>query len=247
MNDITVTCPLCGNKFVIQSGMRECFCTSCGAKLLTGALVKEPAEVPDHEEPVKEEAPAHDAPAHEAPAHEAHEEKEEHHSVDGINAPELTEEEIAEELERKAKYKAELKHTVKRIDELRARRSVFSSQKDVARVIVSVGAVSVAAAAAVLLIFRGSDGGVTLLSGLIGGALGLVGVVMVIVGSARMGDLKKQRARLEESIQEHKQKRDVLIGRLNRINKRLHIHHDEHEHEHNDEADEHVSRRHRRK
>ena len=242
MNDITVTCPLCGKQFVIQSGMRECFCTSCGAKLITDALVKEPVEVPDHGEPVKEDAPAHDAPAH-----EAHEEKEEHHSVEGINAPELTEEEIAEELERKAKYKAELKHTVKRIDELRARRSVFSSQKDVARVLISVGAVSVAAAAAVLLIFRGSDGGVTLLSGLIGGALGLVGVVMVIVGSARMGDLKKQRARLEESIREHKQKRDVLIGRLNRINKRLHIHHDEHEHEHNDEADEHVSRRHRRK
>lgn len=246
MNDITVTCPLCGNQFVIQNSMRECFCTSCGAKLLTAALVKEPAEVSVREEPAEAEAPREDE-RHDTPVAEAPAASEKHSSVEGINAPELTEEEIAEELERKAKYKAELKHTVKRIDELRARRSVFSSQKDTARVIISVGAVSIAAAAAVLLIFRGSDGGVTLLSGLIGGALGLVGAAMVILGSARMGDIKKQRARLEESIQEHKQKRDVLIGRLNRINKRLHIQHDEHEHEHNDKADEHTGRRHRHK
>lgn len=209
MDEISVTCPLCGNKMNIRSSMRECYCSACGTKLITAALNKEPAEEKEKPAAVKEPRFV-----------------ETHETVSEINAPELTPDQIAEELDRKAKFKAELKHTVHRIDELRSRRRVYSSQKNVARILISVGAVCVAAAAAVMLLFRDPNGGVPLLTAMMTGALALVGIVTVIVGAARMGEVKKQRARLEESIREHKEKRDVLIGRLNKINKTLHIHHD---------------------
>ena len=218
MNEISVTCPLCGHKMNIESIMRECWCVACGTKLITAALNKEPVA---NGGAAYAEKPAETDPHGFIEAPE---------TTNEINAPELSPEEIAEELDRKAKYKAELKHTVKRIDELRARRHVFRKQKDVARILISAGAVSLAAAGAVMLLFRGPEGGVPLLTALITAALALVGLVMVIVGAARMGDAKKQQSRLEESIKEHKSKRDVLIGRLNKINKKLHIHHDHHEH-----------------
>ena len=221
MEEISVTCPLCGNKMHIESSMRECWCVACGTKLITAALNKEPAGDRGGEEPPAKERRAKPKFTHFVEAEETEAE---------INAPELTQEEISAELEKKAQFKQELKHTVRRIDELRSRRKVYSSQKDVARILISVGAVSIVGAAAVMLLFRGPNGNVPLLTALITAALALLGVVSVIVGAARMGEVKRQRARLEESIREHKEKRDVLIGRLNKINKKLHIHHDHHEH-----------------
>lgn len=133
---------------------------------------------------------------------------------------ELTEEEIAHELERKAGFKEELWATVKQIDELRDRREVFNAKRKTAKRL-SFVALCVVAFAVVVLLAPGED---SLFSFVAAGLLAAVALVMLIVSAVTRSDVIKQQKKLESTIRDKKEKRDILIGRLNKINRKLHIH-----------------------
>ena len=135
---------------------------------------------------------------------------------------ELTEEEIRAQLMRKAEFKQELRDVVKEIDTLRSRRERFTSELKVCRTLMIVGLVFIAAAALVIILF-GNNEEVTYRF-VIAAALAGLGVFTLILSEVKKNSVKKQQKKHEQTIEEKKEKRDILIGRLNKINKRLHIH-----------------------
>ncbi|MCR5809509.1 MAG: hypothetical protein K6G56_08130 [Clostridiales bacterium] len=194
-------CPCCGGEIRFDKTEEEHVCGHCGTKLMTSALVCEPVK----EEPRRSE-------------HEHHS-----HSEPVINAPELTEEEIRAELDRKAAYKAELKKTVRRIDELRSRRHVYEKREASAKKL-SLGGAVAAAAAVLEVIFLIDNESMRMPSLVIGGLLMLGAIALFIASASGMKAVGRSRERLEASIKEKKARRDELIHELNSINRKLHIH-----------------------
>ena len=240
---LAANCPCCGRDIGFEEGTKEYTCIFCGAKLITATLVKErldsnanrgyeryrkgdaldemarprirqpfiqpavtvtPAEKPE-EQPSKEQPPK-EQPA--APAKQPE--------------PELTEEEIRVQLMRKAEFKQELRDVVKEIDTLRSRRERFTYQLKTCRVLMTIGLVFIAAAAAVMIVFGNNEEMTRRF--VIAGALAALGLLSLILSEVKKNGVKKQQKKHERTIEEKKEKRDVLIGRLNKINKRLHIH-----------------------
>lgn len=232
---LAANCPCCGRDIGFDEHAKEYTCIFCGAKLITAALVKERLDSQtnagyeryrkgdaddvrhrsgrrQYAEPKAETASAKPEPAKaEAPAKPAEPEKKE---------PELTEEEIRVQLMRKAEFKQELRDVVKEIDTLRSRRERFTSQLSVCRTLMIIGLVFIAAAVAVI-VFLGEKLDYSLL---LAGGLAALGVFTLILSEIKKNSVKKQQKKHEQTIEEKKEKRDILIGRLNKINKHLHIH-----------------------
>ena len=55
-------------------------------------------------------------------------------------------------------------------------------------------------------------------------AILVVAVAMLVLSAIRRGEIIKQQDKLEAEMKEKKEKRDILIGRLNKIESRLHEH-----------------------
>ena len=223
MSILAAKCPCCGRDIGIQENTEEYSCVFCGAKLKVSALK---TELIEKREAVKEE-PKPEKHAGESRA--SHGEKE--HAGHGADAPELSQEEIDRQLKRKAEFKEELHSAVRQIDELRQRRPKLEAKLRTINTLGIIGAIlAVAAGAAIVLFAEGSaeEGSGNTMALIVAGGIALVSLFMLILSFIRRSDIKKQRKRLEDSIIEKKQKRDILIGRLNKINKMLHIHSDEH-------------------
>lgn len=193
-------CPCCGKDIGFDPKAEEYVCIHCGAKLKTAALKGEPAGGAPN---------AGDAPGAEAAE-----------NAEG----ELTDEQVTKELIRKAGFKSDLKKVEKQIDELRGKRTGYESRLKALRSLTVIGIVLAAAAAAIVAIFADNSGDGPDLSLIIAGIMAAAALFTLILSEVRRRDVKKQRARLEENILVKKQERDILIGRLNKINKRLHIH-----------------------
>ena len=244
MSILAAKCPCCGRDIGIEENSEEYTCVFCGTKLKVSALKTELVNASGDSGSSGEDGSSgsrrrsHHS-SRDSSHHSSHGSS--HHSSHGsshrsshgsdsdpdqIDAPELTQEEIDEQLKRKAEYKEELHSALHQINELRARRPKLDARL---RAVVTLGVVGVVLAvfAAICIVFsatRGEGGDVMLI---VSCAVALVALAMLITSAIRRNDIKKQKSRLEESIIEKKQKRDVLIGRLNKINKTLHIHSDE--------------------
>ncbi len=188
-------CPCCGKDIGFDPDSTEYTCAHCGAVLKTAALKGERVGAPSDASP------------------------------DGDGREQLDDEQITRELIRKAGFKTELKRAEKELDDLRARRPAYEKRLNALRSLTAVGVVLAAAAAAVVAIFADAGGEGPDASLITAGVLAAAGVFMLIIAEARRREIKKDRAKLEESILIKKQERDILIGRLNKINKKLHIHH----------------------
>lgn len=230
MSIVAAKCPVCGRDIGFEEGAEEYTCIFCGSKLILSALKTEhieagPAPKPAKvtaKPPVKDEAPAQEkprAPIPEIPRFES----------ERTSEPELTEEEIKAELERKVGFKEELRAVVKEIDELRAKRDPLKARlKTVKSVSWMGGALLVFDILAVLLLYKEENANNYSNYVLAGGVfVGLIAGFMFFYSAARKRGILKAQKKLEDSISDKKQKRDVLIGRLNKINRRLHIHSDE--------------------
>ncbi len=228
MSIVAAKCPVCGRDIGFDEKAEEYVCIFCGAKLMTSALKKErlagreekprPAVrrgiVRSEDEKPKAEPPKDD-PRETAPEKPKAEE------------PELTEEEVKRELERKAGFKQELHDVVKEIDELRAKRTPLESRGKTAKTMSIIGVVIIGAALIALFLLIDNPS-IPRSYVIIGGAIAAcLGIFTVIFSLMKKKEAASARKKLETRISEKKQKRDVLIGRLNKINKKLHIHHDE--------------------
>lgn len=237
---LAANCPCCGRDIGFDENAREYTCIFCGAKLITATLVKErldPAHADagyeryrkgDYSDPsvkVKRQPAAEPQKpaAVQKPAPEPKKESEK------PKEPELTEEEIRTQLMRKTEFKQELRDTVKEIDTLRSRRERFTLQLKSCKWLMAVGLVLIALSAAVMMLFGNNEE----LSHrfIIAGALASLGIIALILSEVKKNGVKKQQKELEKNIEEKKEKRDILIGRLNKINKRLHIHDSDHDHD----------------
>ena len=234
---VAANCPCCGRDIGFEEGSKEYTCIFCGAKLITAALVKERLDThantgyeryrkgdaddarhrakqkqyapPTAEVEKKTESTQETAPK----AEPAKPEKTE---------PELTEEEIRVQLMRKTEFKQELREVVKEIDTLRSRRERFTTQLKTCRVLMIMGLVLIGAAAAVVILFGNNEELPSRF--IVAGALAALGLVALILSEVKKNGVKKEQKKHEHTIEEKKEKRDILIGRLNKINKRLHIH-----------------------
>lgn len=252
MSILAAKCPCCGRDIGFEKDIEEVTCVFCGARLKVAALKTETVEPPAQNAKPSESNGASDPSAdkgsqssehhrsehhhgehhhgehhHSEHHHSEHHHGEHHHgehreSVREVNAPELTEEEIAEELKRKAEFKDELHTTVHQINDLRARRPKLQTKLRTISTLGIVGAILAVGAGLAIFLFAEGDSENTLLM-IISGVVALIALAMLITSAVRRGEIKKQQSRLEESILEKKQKRDILIGRLNKINKTLHI------------------------
>lgn len=224
MSIVAAKCPVCGRDIGFEESAAEYECIFCGAKLMTSALKKERldnrarAERPAVRREVKRSS---DEKPPEAPEKKPPEEPK------AASEPELTEEEIKHELERKAGFKQELHDVAKEIDDLRKKRAPLENRVKTAKLMSIIGAVTIGAAVIALFLLIDSAAvqkGYVILGGAL---LGGIGIFMMVFSLMRNKEALAARKKLETRISEKKQKRDVLIGRLNKINKKLHIHHDE--------------------
>ena len=239
-------CPCCGRDIGFDEGVKEYTCIFCGAKLITATLAK---ELIDHDRKAgyehyrrndAEDERHSSGSGREHSSDSYHEHHHEHHHSEHSThehseeksaekepkneEPELTEEEIRVQLMRKAEFKQELRDVVKEIDSLRARRGHFTSQLKVCKTLMIIGLVFVGLAAGVMLIPAGIiEENARFIAA---GALAAIGVAILIFSETKKNGVKKQQKKLEENISDKKENRDILIGRLNKINKRLHIHSD---------------------
>lgn len=228
MSIVAAKCPVCGRDIGFDENTAEYTCIFCGSKLMTSALKKERVESNEKRrgEAGQRERVVRERDAQPRPS-EPPRVKEPAPIGESDAGEELSEEEKNRELERKAGFKTELRSVVKQIDELRAKRSTYSSQLKTAKVLSVVGVVFVCAVliAVFLMLDSGKpDKTYVIVGGAIAGGIGLFTTVFSLM---RRSETEKARKQLEEKISEKKQKRDVLIGRLNKINKKLHIHSDE--------------------
>lgn len=153
-------------------------------------------------------------------AEQAEEKKEPVHE----HEEELSPEERERELKRKAEFKEELKALVRRIDELHERRPVLEKQRKSMRGLTIAGVAAALIAALILFSEKPTSRDVTFVF-IVSTAIAAVGLVMLILSAIRRAEIIKQQEKLEAEMKVKKEKRDILIGRLNKINSRLHEHH----------------------
>ncbi len=238
---LAANCPCCGRDIGFDESVKEYTCIFCGAKLITAALVKERVEhshghssyehyrkddfsdkhrrsgsvVRERETESKASAKQTEKPDISFESKPAEKKPE----------PELTEDEIREQLMRKAEFKQELRDIVKEIDTLRSQRTRFTPQLNFCRMLMIFGLIFIAVAAAIVIIFDGAEDVTRRV--IIAAVVAGLGLIALIVSEIKKNAVKKQQKKLEETISEKKEKRDILIGRLNKINKLLHIHSDD--------------------
>ena len=227
MSMVAAKCPVCGRDIAFDENIAEYTCVFCEAKLKTAALKSEqiggrrndPFEKPvaPVRNPVRPPAIRDDEPKHET-KHEAK-----------SSEPELSEEEKKHELEKKAGYKQELRDVNKQIDDLRAKRDPLKNQLKNTK-FMTVAGVVVAGVVLLAAIFLMDDGRLNQNVILMGAVIvGVIAIFMIVFSLIRKSETEKAQKKLEKTITEKKKKRDDLIGRLNHINKKLHIHHEHHE------------------
>lgn len=137
--------------------------------------------------------------------------------------PPLTEEEREHELKRKEEFKQELKETVKRIDELHERRPVLEKQRKSIRGLAAAGVIAALISLLLFISERAPTREVTV-TFVIACVVVAVALLMLILSFVRRARIIKQQDKLEAEMKARKEKRDILIGRLNKINSRLHKH-----------------------
>ena len=247
---LAANCPCCGRDIGFDENAREYTCIFCGAKLITATLVKEKldpnanagyeryrkGDITDswgrgkRADQPRQSGAAEAAPSSGEKKPAAETVKKEEKPAEKPAEPELTEEEIRVQLMRKAEFKQELRDVVKEIDTLRSRRTRYTDQLKLCKYLMIVGLVLVAAAAAIMILL--SDNESFEYRFVVAGACAGLGVLTLILSEVKKNGVKKQQKKLETNIDEKKDKRDILIGRLNKINMRLHIHDDHHEEHH---------------
>ena len=223
MSIVAAKCPVCGRDNGFEENAEEYTCIFCGSKLITSALKREHV---NNDKSVKPDKKPEDlfsgkhviTPPKDDESKPVPEKK---------NEPELTEEEIKHELERKAGFKEELREAVKQIDDLRAKRDPLKKKLKTLKNMSIIGLIGLGAAvigAFVLLDGNRIDSKYVILGAVV---LGLIFGFMLVFSQIRRKETEKEQKRLEKAISEKKQKRDVLEGRIIKINKKLHIHHDD--------------------
>ena len=226
MSVLAAKCPCCGRDIGFEESVEEYTCVFCGAELKVSALKTEhldPAQ--KKEEPGARQAKEEPKPDPDMFSHRHHHHREVR-TADDIDPAEvgLTREEIEEHLKRKAEYKEELHAVVDQIDEFRARRPKLKARSKTVSTLSGVGIGLAVASAIAILLFADGESELNDVLLVVSGITAAVAVFMLVLSFIRRNDIKKQQSRLEETILEKKQKRDVLIGRINKINKTLHIH-----------------------
>lgn len=226
MGILAAKCPCCGRDIGFEENTTDYTCVFCGAELKVSALKTQAVEptVKKSDAPVKEEK--EEKKPKPDPAQFSKRRHREVRTADDIDPAEvgMTREQIEEQLQRKAEYKEELHAVVKQIDEFRARRPKLEAKRKTVTTLGGVGIGLAVAAAVAIMLFADGESDLSDVLLVISGIVAAVAVFMLILSAVRRRDIKKQQSRLEETILEKKQKRDVLIGRLNKINKALHIH-----------------------
>ena len=248
MEILAAKCPCCGRDIVFEENVKEYTCIFCGAVLKTAALKSEHVGAQNNAEKTDKGGAdksgskkaglytdrAHSAHAHFDRDHASHSHSSHSHShshsssrsePEAEEMTELSEEEVKHQLERKAEFKKELHEAVKQLDDLRAKRPKLEAKVKAANLLSIMGIVLTALSAVGIMITV--DSGDNSQGFIISLALAGVALFMLITSLIRKRDIKSQQSKLEASIREKKEKRDILIGRLNKINKMLHIHSDE--------------------
>ena len=228
MSIITAKCPCCGRDIGFDKNAAEYTCIFCGARLRTSALKSEEVYRPGEAVSARpqREGQGKAAPVQAAAQPAAQPAVPRQNTAPVKPAEGVTEEERSLQLKRKAEFKAELKKTVKQIDDMRERKPKLSKILTTTKSFMIGGAaLAVAAVFFILVCIGGAIENPTF--GIVASALALaVGFVMMILSAKRGRETKEEIKRLEKNISERKEKRDVLIGRLNKINERLGIHHE---------------------
>lgn len=246
MEILAAKCPCCGRDIGFEENVKEYTCIFCGAVLKTAALKSEHVGAQNNAEKTDKGGAdkggskkaglytdrAHSDHAHFDRDHASHSHSSHSHShsrsrsePEAEEMTELSEEEVKHQLERKAEFKKELHEEVKQLDELRAKRPKLEAKVKAANLLSIMGIVLTALSAVGIMITV--DSGDNSQGFIISLALAGVALFMLITSLIRKRDIKSQQSKLEASIREKKEKRDILIGRLNKINKMLHIHSDE--------------------
>lgn len=228
MSMVAAKCPVCGRDIAFDESIAEYTCVFCGAKLKTSALKSEHLGGGSTDPFDKPVAPARNPVR--PPAIKDDEPRRETKHETRSSEPELSEEEKNRELEKKAGYKQELRDVNKQIDELRAKRDPLKNQLKNSK-FMTVAGVIVAGVVLLAAMFLMDDGRLNQNVILMGAVIiGVIAIFMIVFSLIRKSETEKAQKKLEKTITEKKKKRDDLIGRLNYINKKLHIHHDHHEH-----------------
>lgn len=215
MSIVAAKCPCCGRDIGFEENTAEYTCIFCGARLHTSALK---SEVLNNG---AEASPARPAAVQQKPAQQAGQTKPAAPVRKEQPASGLSEEEKALQLKRKAELKDELKKVVKQIDEMRARRPKLEGRVKTAKGLMS-GGIAVAVAAVFIFLLCVGEGGSNSTLGIVASIIAaIVAVATLVIASVRGREMKEELKRLEKNISEKKEKREVLIGRLNKISKRL--------------------------
>lgn len=243
MSIVAARCPVCGRDIGFEEGVEEYTCIFCGEKLMTSALIKEPVNGAKKPEMKKYVPPEKRTPSERSSSadytsgsgsgsrHHSSEHSHSHSHSDGADKPveperELTEEEVKEYLEKKTRAKAELHDVVKEIDSLREKRDPLKERLKTTKNMTLYGCIGAGAVILAMIIFydiSAQNNVYVMLGGLV---LGATAIFMIVLSWIRRKEIKTSQKRLEKTIGEKKDKRDTLIARLNRINKKLHIHSD---------------------
>jgi hypothetical protein len=194
MSTVKAICPCCAAELSFGMDEAEVVCGACKTKLITSALQASERDEHPSEKP--------------EPEHEEHE---------------LTPEEREHQLKRKAVFKEELKAAVQRIDELHERRPVLEKQRRSMRGLTVAGVAAAVVAGLLLVTEKPQTEDVTFVF-VLAVAILVVAVAMLVLSAIRRGEIIKQQDKLEAEMKEKKEKRDILIGRLNKIESRLHEH-----------------------
>ncbi len=246
------TCPCCGRDIGFDENASEHTCIFCGAKLITAALAREKLDsngkAHDYEHYRDDDAldaafasrreavhmpTANQTPSSPQPMRPYAQPQNTNSSAQSASAEQgekpLTDEEVREQLMRKAGFKQELRAVVKEIDVLRGRRKRYESGIKLSKLITLSGVILMLIAC--VLAFSMLNDDLTVKANLypliIAAVLLMGGVGLTILAEVRKKGIAKQQKKLEDSIADKKGKRDTLIGRLNKINHVLHIHEDE--------------------
>lgn len=230
---LAAKCPCCGRDIGIEENTEEYTCVFCGTKLKVSALKTELLDAPSQEDDPSSDSRRGSRHGSHRSSHRSSHHSSHHSSGDGSHhshhhseeTRELTEEEKEEQLKLKAEYKEELKESMHQLNELRAKRPPLEKKQKMARAFLWAGAgfASLALAAAGWFVYRRMIG-IPLYAAAGAAAIGLA---VLITAYVKLRGVKKEKSALDQDILEKKQKRDILVGRLNKINRLLHIHSEE--------------------
>ncbi len=222
MSIVAAKCPCCGRDIGFEENTAEYTCIFCGARLRTSALRSEVLSGGNASSP----RPAAET---EARPHTHSQEKPREQSGESSERAEreqesLSEEETALQLKRKAEFKEELKKIVKQIDDMRSRKHKLQAKLKTAKGLISGGMGAAVIGIFLLVLFINEHSTFGIIASIV---IFMIGGFTLVYSSLRGRETKEELKTLEKSIGEKKEKRDVLIGRLNKINKRLNITHGE--------------------